>query len=117
MKIVNYKDIEPAKTAPGVGAMPPGVAMRPVFGEKDGASIAMRVVEDEPSNELPHGIHSHPWEHYVYVIDGRGIIITEKEEVEVGRGDCVFIPASEPHTIGPRAGSEPFLFIDCITKS
>jgi mannose-6-phosphate isomerase-like protein (cupin superfamily) len=59
-------------------------------------------VEDEPSDELPHGVRSHPRENQVFVVSGKGVIVTEQVQVEPG--DCEFIPAREPHTIGPRAG-------------
>jgi quercetin dioxygenase-like cupin family protein len=115
VRVVNFRDIEPMKSAPGVGSVPKGVAMRRVFGKEDGASFSMRVIEDDPSDDLPHGIHTHPWEHHVFVVKGKGIMITEHQETIVGPGDCVFIPSNEPHTIGPRAGTEPFLFVDCVS--
>ncbi len=115
MRIANFRDIEPMQSAPGVGAISKGVAMRKIFGGEDGASFSMRVIEDEPSDALPHGLHTHPWEHHVFVVKGKGIMITEDEKTVVGPGDCVFIPSNEPHTIGPRSGEEPFLFVDCVS--
>ena len=115
MKVVNFHDIDPMESAPGVGKVSKGVAMRKVFGKEDGASFSMRVIEDEPSDELPHGLHSHSWEHHVFVVKGKGIMMTEHQEVIVGPGDCAFIPSNELHTIGPRAGDEPFLFVDCVS--
>jgi len=115
MKAVSFRDVEPMKSAPGVGSVPKGVAIRRIFGKEDGASFSMRVVESDPSDELPHGIHTHAWEHHVFVVGGKGIIITEDRETLVKPGDCVFISSNEPHTIGPRAGTEPFLFVDCVS--
>ncbi|MBN1855580.1 MAG: cupin domain-containing protein [Dehalococcoidia bacterium] len=115
MKTISFRDIEPMQSAPGVGRVSQGVTMRRIFGKEDGASFSMRVIEDEPSDELPHGLHAHAWEHQIFVVKGKGIIITEHEKIVVGAGDCVFIPSNELHTIGPRAGTEPFLFVDCIS--
>lgn len=63
MKILNYLEVEPAKTAPGVGEIPAGVVLRRVIGKDDNASFTMRVVEHKPAKVPPHGLHSHPWEH------------------------------------------------------
>ena len=90
MRAVSFRDVEPMKSAPGVGSVPKGVAIRRIFGKEDGASFSMRVVESDPSDELPHGIHTHAWEHHVFVVGGKGIIITED-------GETLVKPGSAPH--------------------
>jgi len=116
MKKVNYRSIDPMESAPGVGKVSAGVRMRRIFGEEEGASFTMRVVEHDPTGLLPHGLHSHSWEHQFFIVSGRGVFLTEEGSTELGPGDCVFVAKAEPHTIGPAAGTEPFFFVDCVSK-
>lgn len=114
MRVVNYLEVEPLKSAPGIGALPPGLVLRKVTGSEDNASFTMRVVEHTPSDTPPHGMHSHPWEHQMFVVSGQGVAIGEKGEISLKAGDVIFIPADEPHTLAPR-GDTPFLFVDCVS--
>jgi len=114
VKARNYIEIDPVTSAPGVGAIPAGVVMRKVIGKEDGASFTMRVVEDQPAETPPHGLHTHPWEHQAFVVSGQGAVIGETAGRPLRPGDVVFIPGGEPHTFANR-GSEPFVFVDCIS--
>jgi quercetin dioxygenase-like cupin family protein len=42
-------------------------------------------------------IHTHSREQVLFVTEGRGIVATENEEVEVTKGDIILIPAYEKH--------------------
>lgn len=44
--------------------------------------------------------HSHSIEQVLIVTEGRGIVATDKEEMTVGPGDVIFIPAGEKHWHG-----------------
>jgi 4-carboxymuconolactone decarboxylase len=44
--------------------------------------------------------HTHTIEQVLIVTEGRGIVATENEEITVGPGDIVFIPAGEKHWHG-----------------
>ena len=44
--------------------------------------------------------HSHTIEQVLIVTEGEGIVATEKEEITVGLGDVIFIPAGEKHWHG-----------------
>ena len=44
--------------------------------------------------------HSHSIEQVLIVTEGKGIVATDEEEVTVGPGDVIFIPAGEKHWHG-----------------
>lgn len=44
--------------------------------------------------------HSHTIEQVLIVTEGKGIVATDKEEITVGPGDVIFIPAGEKHWHG-----------------
>jgi len=49
--------------------------------------------------------HSHSIEQVLIVTEGKGIVATDEEEVTVGPGDVIFIPAGEKHWHGAAKGS------------
>jgi 4-carboxymuconolactone decarboxylase len=50
-------------------------------------------------------LHSHNIEQVLIVTEGKGIIATEKEKIDVVPGDIIFIPAGEKHWHGAAEGS------------
>jgi len=44
--------------------------------------------------------HKHSTEQVLIVTEGKGIVATEKEEITVGVGDIIYIPAGEKHWHG-----------------
>ena len=49
--------------------------------------------------------HSHTIEQILIVTEGKGIVATDREEMAVGPGDVIFIPAGEKHWHGAAKGS------------
>jgi quercetin dioxygenase-like cupin family protein len=91
MKVEHYTETK-AELAEGV----PGVTVRWVVGEKDGApNFAMRVFEVEPGCASPY--HQHEWEHEVFVLAGEGIVRRKDGESPIGDGSVVFVPGMEMH--------------------
>ena len=91
MKAYPYTDVT-KEPADGV----PGVSMRWAIGKNvDAPNFVTRVVEVEPGSATPH--HTHPWEHEVFVLDGKGVVKGVDGDVEVGPRDCVFVPPNEMH--------------------
>ncbi len=89
MKVTNYTDTKPTKELPGV-------LKREVITARDGApNFCMRVFEVEPGSSTPN--HSHPWEHEVFVLWGKGVVRGEEGESEIGEGSVVFIAPNEQH--------------------
>jgi quercetin dioxygenase-like cupin family protein len=91
MKIHNYRQVRPEPVAPGV-------AMRVVAGPAEGApTFVMRVFEIQSGSSTP--LHAHPWEHEVFVLEGRGILRGEKgRETPLMEGDAVLVTPDEPHS-------------------
>jgi quercetin dioxygenase-like cupin family protein len=38
-------------------------------------------------------------EHEVFLLEGEGIVVHEKEEIKIGPGDVIFIPPNEKHQL------------------
>ena len=70
--------------------------VRWVIGEEQGApNFEMRLfhLDDGMSTEW----HSHPWEHEVFVVAGRGSVRGEGGDTPLQPGSVVFVPAGERH--------------------
>lgn len=104
MKVSDYLDTEPVQELPGV-------VKREVINADDGAPhFCMRVFEVEPGSSTPS--HSHWWEHEVFVLSGRGVVVGEREETQIAKGSVVFI-ASDEHHCFVNNGNGPLRFI-CV---
>jgi len=67
-----------------------------VFSPKDEVpNFSMRIFRMEAGGHIPE--HSHPWEHEILVLEGKGRIRVSGEEFEVREGNAIFVPPSEPH--------------------
>lgn len=88
-----------------------GVTIRVLMGQNVGApNFTMRHFEIAPGGHTP--LHSHPWEHEVYVLSGKGIARRKNGQSEVGPGFFVYVPPGEEHNFA-NAGDEPFTFL-CV---
>ncbi len=89
-----------------------GIRIRWLITDKDGApNFAMRVIEIDPGVTFPP--HTHPYEHEIYVLEGRGVLTNPEGDVGIMEpGKFVFVEPSAPH--GYRnIGEETWRFI-CI---
>ncbi|MBY9016730.1 MAG: cupin domain-containing protein, partial [Candidatus Lokiarchaeota archaeon] len=78
--------------------------------EHDGAkNFAMRRFEIKPKTEV--SLHSHPQDHEIYVLSGRGKFFndTGTEEI-VENGDVIYISPNEKHGIA-NLGKKYFIFL------
>jgi quercetin dioxygenase-like cupin family protein len=57
----------------------------------------MRLFEMAPNGFSP--LHSHPWEHEVFILEGNGAVTDGKEQKEFKEGDVLFIPSNERHQL------------------
>ena len=104
MKVSKYLDTEPIQELPGV-------VKREVINTEDGApNFCMRVFEVEPGGRTP--LHSHPWEHEVFVLSGQGVVRSEKGETQIERDSVIFVPPDERHRF-VNNGNEILRFI-CV---
>jgi len=108
MKIANFKDVMAGEVKePGCK----GVAIRWLISQKDGApNFAMRIFEVEPSGFTPY--HKHSWEHEVFILEGRGILVTEEKNFPLKKGDAVFVSPDENHQF--KNDSEEKLTFICL---
>ena len=104
MKVKHYLDVKASEELPGV-------ATRVVIGEDDGApNFKMRVFEVEPGSSSPS--HSHPWEHEIFVLSGKGVAVSEQGETPIAKDSVIFIPPDEHHCLVNK-GNEILRFI-CV---
>ena len=71
----------------------------------------MRVFEVAPGGHTP--LHSHPYEHEIFVLDGRGSVWRDGQTVPLQAGHVLFIPADEQHQFQNTA-EQPLKFICLI---
>ena len=89
-----------------------GAKIRWLIDERRGArTFAMRVFELAEGGRTP--LHSHDYEHEVFVLQGRGRLVTGGEPLVLEPGDVLFIPGGEEHQF-VNEGAEPFFFICLI---
>lgn len=91
MFVKDYRQVtpEPAMEAPGV-------TVRWVISEKDGApNFAMRIFDVEPGAASP--FHTHAWEHEAFILAGKGHFRSEEGETPLREGDVVFVAPEEKH--------------------
>ena len=88
-----------------------GVTVRVLIGPNQNApNFNMRLFDVDPDGHTP--LHTHAWEHEVYVLAGRGVVRTGQGEHKISPGDCVYVPPEEKHQF-VNAGSKPLKFL-CI---
>ncbi len=106
MKVCNYLEVEAEEAAEAQG-----VTIRWLIGEKEGApNFTMRLFDVEPGAATP--LHTHEWEHEVFVLAGRGRVYGGGDEASLGEGDTVFIAPMEEHRF-VNEGDDPLCFI-CV---
>ncbi len=72
------------------------VKIRWMINEEKGAdNFVMRHFEIDPDGHTP--LHTHPWEHEVFVLSGDGVVANGLDERTLKEGDVVFIPKGEKH--------------------
>ncbi len=82
-----------------------------LIGADDGAvNFAMRRFTLEPGGHTPD--HTHPWEHEVYVLAGRGEVVFSDGSAPVEPGDFAFVPPMDEHQF-VNTGDVPFEFL-CV---
>jgi quercetin dioxygenase-like cupin family protein len=90
MKIQNYRQVKGIKAAPGV-------TMHIVAGPAEKApNYVMRVFEIAPGSATP--LHTHPWEHEVFTLGGKGVLISGGKEIPLKEGDAAVVLTGEQHS-------------------
>ncbi len=92
MKIFHYDTVK-AKDA-GDGASK--VTIRWLITKEVGAeNFAMRLFEMEPNGYSP--LHTHSWEHEVFILEGEGQVFDGEKTKKIKAGDVVFVSPNERH--------------------
>jgi quercetin dioxygenase-like cupin family protein len=92
VKIFNYETVK-AENAEG-GAH--NVKVRWLITKDLGApNFAMRLFEVGPDGYSP--LHTHPWEHEVFILEGEGAVFDGKKATPFKTNDVVFVPPDEWH--------------------
>ncbi len=90
MKIQHYRQVKGYNAAPGV-------TMRIVAGTEEKApTFVMRVFEIEENSATPY--HAHPWEHEVFVLEGKGAVKSGDKATPLQPGDAAMVLPNEQHS-------------------
>ncbi|MBI3839202.1 MAG: cupin domain-containing protein [Planctomycetia bacterium] len=112
MKVNHYEQV--AKTPVTMeGAR--GCQVRWLVDESQGApNFAMRQFEVAPGGYTPK--HSHPYEHEVFVLEGRGTVLEGDVEHRLEAGDFVLVSPNEVHQF-LNTGAVPLKFLCMVPNS
>ncbi len=110
MFISNLMEFSPKPVVEGAR----GVKIRWMINEENGAdNFVMRHFEIEPNGHTP--MHTHPWEHEIFILGGEGSVANGKGEEILKQGDVVFIPKDEKHQF-KNTRKDPFTLL-CMIPS
>jgi len=112
MVVKHWKEVGEMKPSePGAG----GVKLRVLIGEEEGApNFIMRYFTVEPGGQTPY--HTHPWEHEVFVLSGKGEVRQGSGRWSIGPGSVVYVAPGEEHQF-LNVGDEPLEFLCMIPIS
>ena len=72
------------------------VEIRWLILKEDGAeNFALRMFEIQPGGHTP--LHTHPQEHEVFILEGRGIFVYEGQEHDFDAEHIIFVPPNKEH--------------------
>jgi quercetin dioxygenase-like cupin family protein len=92
VKVFPYTDVEAQKADEGASRL----KVRWLITKDIGApNFAMRLFEMEPGGYSP--LHSHDWEHEVFILEGEGTVFGKEGEKRFLAGNAVFVPPNERH--------------------
>jgi len=92
MEVFDYKKIKTETADEGAS----GLKVRWLITKEMGApNFAMRLFEMEPRGRSP--LHTHAWEHEVFILEGEGTVVDGEKERRIKAGDVVFVKPNEKH--------------------
>lgn len=64
--------------------------------EDGSARYTTRRFEIQPGGQI--GVHSHPEEHHIYILEGECLLVNENaDQIKASKGEVIYIPPNEPH--------------------
>jgi 4-carboxymuconolactone decarboxylase len=101
MKVIKISQV---KKEPNVSSMFTGpVTMQEIVGTELSKRFLIRQVNFDRG--VRNKFHTHTIEQILIGTEGKGLVATETEEIIVGPGDIIFIPAGEKHWHGAAKGN------------
>ncbi|MEM3546815.1 MAG: cupin domain-containing protein [Candidatus Bathyarchaeia archaeon] len=95
LRIVHYLDV---KKEPVMDQSSRGAWIRWLISWEHGApNFAMRMFEVEPNGNTP--MHSHNWEHEIFIVEGEGLIVCSGRKHRIKEGYAILIPPNVEHSI------------------
>lgn len=92
-----------------------GCQVQVLIGKDDHApNFVMRQFEVEPGGHTPK--HFHDYEHEIYVVSGRGVVVDGDEQRPLAPGDVVFVTPDDVHQFR-NTGDVPLKFLCLIPNS
>jgi quercetin dioxygenase-like cupin family protein len=86
-----------------------GIKKRIAIGENEGApTFVMRIFDLSAGASTP--FHTHDWEHEVFILSGKGVVVSEDGDKPVGPEDIIFVPPDEKHCLR-NTGQDTFRFM------
>jgi len=104
VKVVNYREV-------AADTEIPGVALHTVISAAEAPRFSMRVFEVAIGGSTP--LHTHDWEHEVFILSGRGKVRGPDGDRQLSADDAVFVPPGEEHCF-TNTGDDVLRFICCI---
>ena len=85
------------------------VRIRVLIGPRDKApNVYMRQFSVAAGGHTPY--HQHDWEHEVFVLEGKGKVVTAEGEKDLQAGDCVLVAGGEKHAF-VNSGADELTFL------
>jgi len=111
MKIKHSESVE---TKPVEMAGADGVQIRLLIHEAEGApTFYMREFIVAPGGHTP--LHTHDWEHEVFIVAGSGAAVSKDGDNPITAGDCVYIAPGELHQF-KNTGDQELKFLCLVPK-
>ena len=84
--------------------------------KNDGSPIfSFRVFTIEQNGHTP--FHSHPFEHLNYIMEGCGVMVTERgEERDLKKGDFALVLPGEKHQYKNKSATGPLIMICAVPR-
>lgn len=109
MKVVDYKEVK-AEAVDSEDVK--DVKVRWLISDKDKVpNFVMRLFEVDPGGYSP--LHTHNWEHEVFILEGEGVANDGEKEFTIKSGTVVYVAPKEKHQF-KNTGSETLKFLCLI---
>jgi 4-carboxymuconolactone decarboxylase len=104
MKVINIKKVPKEQVVGSLSSLfTHPVTMQYIIGTE--LSKSFNLTQVNFGRNVRNKFHSHSKEQILIVTKGKGIVATDKEEITVGPGDVIYIPAGEKHWHGAAKGA------------